>query len=85
MAHYGARKVVLGTEWHLGTLHGYGLHCPRKHAVPKTGLEPVSLAAADFKSDVFAIPPLGPTGGTYPGAPGWQTRNAQAPARSSSG
>jgi hypothetical protein len=32
-----------------------------KNVVPKTGLEPVSLAAADFKSDVYTIPPLGPT------------------------
>lgn len=24
MAHYGTRKAVLGTEWHLGTLIGYG-------------------------------------------------------------
>ena len=32
-----------------------------KLLVPKTGLEPVSLSAADFKSDVYTIPPLGPT------------------------
>ena len=35
-----------------------------KKLVPRTGLEPVSLAAADFKSAVYTIPPPGPTEGS---------------------
>jgi hypothetical protein len=52
MAHDGAREVVLGTKGLQGALYGNGLKHPRKRAVPKTGLEPVSLSAADFKSDL---------------------------------
>ena len=76
MAHYGTRKVVLGTEWDLGTLHGYGSDYPRKRAVPKTGLEPVSLSAADFKSDVYTVPPLGPTSPKCGRTPDWQPGKA---------
>ena len=46
--------------------------CLAKVVVPKTGLEPVSLSAADFKSDVYTIPPLGPTPATCRCPTKWQ-------------
>ena len=53
--------------------------------VPKTGLEPVSLSAADFKSDVYTIPPLGPTATNLRVKVMLATRETQAPALSSKG
>ena len=44
--------------------------------VPKTGLEPVSLSAADFKSDVYTVPPLGPTAPKCGRALDWQPGKA---------
>ena len=44
--------------------------------MPKTGLEPVSLSAADFKSDVYTVPPLGPTAPKCGRASDWQPGKA---------